>query len=182
MILGAVLAGGESRRFGSDKAAALLDGRALIDHALAALGPHCDALVVVGRDWPGVRGVPDRPAPGLGPLGGLNAALHHGADIGAEAVLTLGCDTPAVPHALLAMLAMLAARGDAAFVDGLPIIGIWPVRHAALLDHFVATDPRRSMRGWATACDAVALDAPSLANINTPGDLDSVLRDRPPPC
>lgn len=179
MILGAVLAGGESRRFGSDKAAALLDGRPLIDHALAALELHCDALVVVGREWPGVAGVPDRPGPGLGPLGGLNAALHHGAGMGADAVLTLGCDTPAVPHALLAML---AKRGDAAFVGGLPIIGIWPVRHAALLDHFVATDPRRSMRGWAAACGAVSVDAPPLANINTPGDLDTVLRDRPPPC
>src|SRR3546814_5673419 len=55
--LGAVLAGGRSSRFGSDKALAMLGGRTLLDHAQAALRPHCDALIVVGRgeglaDWP----------------------------------------------------------------------------------------------------------------------------------
>src|SRR3546814_3555756 len=38
--LGAVLAGGRSSRFGSDKALAMLGGRTLLDHAQAALRPH----------------------------------------------------------------------------------------------------------------------------------------------
>jgi molybdopterin-guanine dinucleotide biosynthesis protein A len=72
-ILGAVLAGGRSSRFGSDKAMAMLDGRPLIDHAIAA-GPHCAAVVVCGRDHPGHVCLADRPAPDMGPLGAINAA------------------------------------------------------------------------------------------------------------
>ncbi|WP_315761210.1 molybdenum cofactor guanylyltransferase [Sphingomonas sp. Y38-1Y] len=168
MILGAVLAGGRSSRFGGDKGAALFEGRALIDHALAALTPHCGALVVVGREWPGVASVPDRPLPDLGPLGGLAGALHHAQAIGARAVLSVGCDTPAIPAALLADL---AARPGPTLVETLPIIGIWPAGLSAQLDAFVATDPRRSMRGWAAACGAAFVEAPPLANINTAGDL-----------
>ncbi len=169
MILGAVLAGGRASRFGSDKGAAWFEGRALIDHALAALARHCGGLVVVGREWPGVPSVPDRPTPDLGPLGGLAGALHHAQVIGAGRVLTLGCDTPLVPDALLADL---AARDTPAFLEDLPVIGIWPASLSPRLDAFVATDPRRSVRGWAARCGAEALAAPPLPNINTPADLD----------
>ena len=49
-ILGAILAGGQARRFGSDKAQALWRGRRLIDHVADALGSQTTALVVCGRD------------------------------------------------------------------------------------------------------------------------------------
>ena len=48
MILGAVLVGGRSSRFGSDKAQARWNGRALRDHAAAAIAGHVDAVVAVG--------------------------------------------------------------------------------------------------------------------------------------
>jgi molybdopterin-guanine dinucleotide biosynthesis protein A len=80
MILGAVLAGGQSSRFGSDKALAELDGRTLLARAVEALQAQCDAVVVVGREDAPVPTLPDRPRPGMGPLGGIAAALHHAAD------------------------------------------------------------------------------------------------------
>jgi len=49
MILGAVLAGGQSSRFGSDKALAALGGRTLLERAVASLETHCDGVIVVGR-------------------------------------------------------------------------------------------------------------------------------------
>src|SRR3546814_5020197 len=73
LTLGAVLAGGRSSRFGSDKALAMLGGRTLLDHAQAALRPHCDALIVVGRG----EGLADWPQPDMGPLGGVAGALRH---------------------------------------------------------------------------------------------------------
>src|SRR3546814_14674685 len=93
-LLGAVLAGGRSSRFGSDKALAMLDGRTLLDHAAAALGAHVETVVICGRHVPGMTGLADRPAADMGPVGGLNAALHHAAAQGYDAVLTKGCDVP----------------------------------------------------------------------------------------
>lgn len=76
-----VLAGGSSRRFGSDKLAALLpDGRSVLDHCLLGM-PSAWALVVVGpsRVVPAevsarVRFVQEAP-PGGGPLAGVAAGL-----------------------------------------------------------------------------------------------------------
>src|SRR3546814_12901702 len=91
--LGAVLAGGRSSRFGSDKALAMLGGRTLLDHAQAALRPHCDALIVVGRG----EGLADWPQPDMGPLGGVAGALRHAASEGFAQLLTAPVDCFRLP-------------------------------------------------------------------------------------
>ncbi len=164
-LLGAVLAGGAARRFGSDKALALFDGKPLIDHVLAALASETEAQIVTGRDWPAGTGIPDRPAPGLGPLGGLNAALRHATAHGFDAVLCAGCDLPALPAGLAARLAP-----GPAYVIGQPTIGLWPVALAPLLAAHLDSGGR-SLHGWATAAHARGIDIGTLPNINTPADL-----------
>jgi molybdopterin-guanine dinucleotide biosynthesis protein A len=123
-LLGVVLAGGKSRRFGSDKALAVLDGRPLIEHALAALS-GCDAVMVAGREWPGVHALPDRPASDLGPLGGLNAALYHAARQGFTHVATLPVDCPTLPPDWRAQLGV-----GPAYAIGQPLVGLWPAELA----------------------------------------------------
>lgn len=167
-LLGAVLAGGQARRFGSDKALALLDGKALIVHAIDRLAVQVERVVICGRAQDDGTGLSDRPVAGLGPLGGLCAALYHGADNGFDAVVSVGCDTPLLPDD---MVAQLMAAGAAAYVADLPIIGLWPTALAQRLEAHLAGDDR-SMRGWARAVDArpVALASP-IANINRAEDL-----------
>ena len=165
VILGAVLAGGRSRRFGSDKAQALLDGRSLLENARAAIAPHVDAVVVCG----GPDGLPDRPVSGLGPLGGLNAALHHALAIGASGVLTTGCDTPVFPEA-----AARALIGDGpAVLEGHRLLGYWPVGLADDLDAHLAESDDRSIRAWMARVGArvAPFAGAPLPNINTPADL-----------
>ncbi|WP_426163213.1 molybdenum cofactor guanylyltransferase [Sandarakinorhabdus sp. DWP1-3-1] len=164
-ILGAVLAGGRSSRFGSDKALAPFDGRPLIDHVIAALAAQADTVVVIGRDWPRQPHIHDRPAPGLGPLGGLCAALHHAAATGHDAVLAAGCDLPRLPADLGAALAPGPAH-----VLGQPTVGLWPSTLAAALDAHLAGGGR-SLHGWAAHCNARVVDLGPLPNINTPADL-----------
>ena len=91
-----VLAGGESRRFGTDKLAADLDGRPLLDATLASV-PAGLPVVVVGPERPVVREVafaredPPGGGPGAALVAGLEAALSQGADV----VVTLPGDAPA---------------------------------------------------------------------------------------
>jgi len=170
-ILGAILAGGHSRRFGSDKALALLAGVPLLDHVRRRLAAQCETVVVVGRDWPGLISVPDRPAPGLGPLGALAGALHHAAHHAYDAVLTSGCDLPDLPTDLRNILA-----DGPAVIAGQPLLGLWPVNLLDGLDRHLAATTDRSMRGWIAASGArtISLDRP-VANINRPGDLSALM-------
>ena len=174
MILGAILAGGKSRRFGSDKAVALVDGRPLLDHVAAALGAQSDALIVCGRDWAGMTGVSDRPAPDQGPLGGLCAALHHARAHGFDTVLTAGCDILPLPANLPALLGAASV-----VVAGQPLIGLWRADLADRLDHHLAAPTDRSMRGWIAASGArtIVLDT-IFHNFNTPDDLAAFTQDR----
>lgn len=50
-LLGAILAGGRSRRFGTDKAVAQWNGAPLLAHCVAALSPQVDHVVLCGREW-----------------------------------------------------------------------------------------------------------------------------------
>ncbi|WP_166747783.1 molybdenum cofactor guanylyltransferase [Sphingomonas aerolata] len=163
-ILGVVLAGGRSSRFGSDKAQALLAGRRLADHARALLRPHVDDAVVAGRD--GL--IRDLPGPDLGPLGGIAGALHHAAGLGYTSVLTIACDVPALPDGLLAAL----ARRAPAFCPDAPVLGHWETASAAALIAHIESSPRRSVRGWAEAIGALPIPAHGvIPNINTPEDM-----------
>lgn len=75
-VTAVVLAGGTSRRFGSDKLAADLDGSTVLDHLLDRL-PAEWAVVCVGAERAttrAVRWVREDP-PGGGPLSGIAAAV-----------------------------------------------------------------------------------------------------------
>lgn len=167
--LGAILAGGQARRFGSDKALAQLDGVPLIERALAALAPQVDALLVCGRPWAAHRWVADRPQAGLGPLGGIAAALRFAADAGFDWVVTSACDVPMLPADLVARL---AAGEGAAFVTGLPVVARWPAAASGALDQWLAEDRSRAVRAFAAHIGAPAVTLPRVPdNINTPADL-----------
>lgn len=172
LLLGAILAGGQARRFGSDKAQALYEGARLIDRVAAALGAQCESVVVCGREEPGFTCIPDWPEPSLGPLGGLAAALRHAEAGGFTHVLSAGVDAPDLPHDISALLA-----GDgAAIVESQPVVGLWPVAVFPALEAFLR-EGGRSLYRCADAIGArrVELAAP-LMNVNRPEDLD------PPRC
>lgn len=167
MILGAVLAGGRSTRFGSDKALAELDGRTLIARAVEALEGQCDAVVVVGREEAPAPTLPDWPRADMGPLAGVAAALHHAHDAGYEAVLTCAVDSMGLTDTTLAELSPAPA-----YCESQPVIGLWPTTASATLDALLESDGRHSMKAFAARIGArpVALAA-NPSNINTPADL-----------
>lgn len=179
-MLGAVIAGGRSSRFGSDKAVAILDGRALIDHAVAVLRPYVTDVVLCGRTWNGMTALAD-PVPDLGPLGGIAAALTYAESHGFDSVLTIACDMPEVPREVIDRL----LAHSASYCTSAPILGHWPAHFAAPLYAYVCASEdaftlnsgphdkqsRLSIRHWADSICARPIGARALRNINTPADL-----------
>jgi molybdopterin-guanine dinucleotide biosynthesis protein A len=155
--LGAIIAGGKATRFGSDKAAASLNGTALIEHVAD----------VCGRAWPGMDWVEDRPFADMGPLGGLNAALHYAQQNGFDAVVTAGCDV--VP---VAQFPIDGPSERAIYIDGHYLFGVWPVALAPLLDRHLRHQDNLSMRNWIAVSGAQAItSADVFHNLNTPREL-----------
>lgn len=79
MIAGAVLAGGQSLRFGKNKALQKFRGKRFIDLAIESLRPYCDPVMIVANEIEpyldtGAMLVRDI-IPQMGPLGGIYTAL-----------------------------------------------------------------------------------------------------------
>lgn len=167
MILGAVLAGGRSTRFGSDKALAVLDGQTLIARTVALLARQCSAVVVVGREQAPAPCIPDWPAPGMGPLGGLAAALRHARDNGFTDVLCISVDAVGLDDRLLGR--MFPAPS---FVESQPVIGLWPADAADTVEAILRGSGKHSLRALVEATGARDVTLPrNPANINSPDDL-----------
>ncbi|MGH8927112.1 MAG: molybdenum cofactor guanylyltransferase [Acidimicrobiia bacterium] len=99
-MIGVVLAGGESRRMGTDKALAQVGGRSMISWVADALARACDRVLISGRPqgWEGHPGLGD-PSDARGPLAGLLAALELG-----EPVTLVAVDQPWVRFETLSKL------------------------------------------------------------------------------
>lgn len=163
--LGAVLAGGRSSRFGSDKALAMLGGRTLLDHAVAALAPHCDAVVVVGRE-----DVADWPRADMGPLGGIAGALIHAEDRGFGQVVTAPVDCVRLPADLRALL-----EPGPACLETQPVIGLWPVSALGELRAMLEDGSDLAVRAYARRIGARAVASDFVPpNINSTADLESL--------
>ena len=98
--LGALLAGGSSRRMGTPKAALLLDGRSLAAWSLRALSAAAPETVQIGGDCLEDVAIPIWPdhKPDCGPIGGLETALVAATG---RPVVVCAIDMPFVPAALL---------------------------------------------------------------------------------
>lgn len=121
--LGAILAGGESRRYGSPKALAEVGGARIVDRVVAALRRVTPDLALLANE-PGLfedLDLPTRPdvRPGLGALGGIHTGLLWARAEGRPGILAVACDMPFPSVALLERLRAEAwpepgGAGDAA--------------------------------------------------------------------
>jgi molybdenum cofactor guanylyltransferase len=173
--LGAILAGGRSSRFGSDKAEFVVDGMVLLDHVATAMRPHVAQVAVIGRDWPGLVSIADYPATGLGPLGGVCGALRYAAAEGFDGVLLTGCDMLPLPFDAI------LGKDTAMVIEEQPLIGWWPVSFAAPLAEWLGSPGNRSVYKW---IDTIGAERISLSvrvhNLNTREDVIHWIENQSP--
>ncbi|NGM44162.1 molybdenum cofactor guanylyltransferase [Rhodobacter sp. SGA-6-6] len=181
-IFGIILAGGEGRRMGADKALVPLAGRPLLAHVRHRLEPQVEALAISANGDPARLarfGLPvladDQP---LGPLSGILAGLRWAAGQGADALVSAPVDAPFLPGDLTPRL-ILAADGPHLAIARAgerlhPAFGLWPVSLAPTLADFLASGAKPKMMDFAAAHHAAIAAFPddgAFANLNTPQDL-----------
>ena len=178
-----ILAGGKSRRFGSDKAAAMIGGRRLIDLMVERIEVQTGGPIIINTPPPGPREMknidvlPDRLSGAFGPLSGLLAAMCWAHEQGFDSVVTTPVDTPLLPLNFIARLVEQGAPAIARSDSGShPLHGVWPTRlHEALERNIL--DGMRAARAWADACNAAEVSFPlqdgmdPFFNVNTQADL-----------
>ncbi|CAA9296202.1 MAG: hypothetical protein AVDCRST_MAG89-148 [uncultured Gemmatimonadetes bacterium] len=180
--LGAILAGGASRRFGAPKALASVGGRRIVDRARDALSRVADPVVVIAND-PTLfadLGLPLRPddVPGLGALGGIRTALRWAREMDRTGALVVACDMPFVSARLLRALAERAASAD---VDAVvpesggrrgiePLCAWYSVRCLAEADRMLADGERQAFR-LADRVRAERIPIDEVRRIGDPGIL-----------
>lgn len=134
LTIGILLAGGLSRRFGSPKAFAKIDGEFFYEHAYRALDRVCDDVIIVSRpellsrfpteydvitdlDW----------IAGKGPLAGIFSGMTAKK---ADKYVVLPCDMPFIgPTETIKLVALADKKADITTVwnrnERIPLFSIW---------------------------------------------------------
>lgn len=176
--LGVILAGGASRRFGAPKALVVVGGQRIVDRVLHALAGAVPEVVINTNDAALYGGldrvvVPDR-HPGIGPLAGIHAALHHAVTNGWPGALVVACDLPFVTADVLRSIVRRAAVSPADAVvpeshgrhGAEPLCAFYSVDCLPAVEAMIAEGERRAH----TLLRRVRTDRVPLAELRSAGD------------
>lgn len=184
--VGILLAGGQSRRFGSPKAFATHEGHSFYRYSLNALSPFCDEVVVVALSE-FTQYFPDdvyvttdlNEFAGMGPLAGILSAMDK---MEADRYIVLPCDMPFIEAGVIEKLLELH-EGDisAVTIDGKrhPLVSIWnanvkPTIKQALRDgnrRVMLVQEQHNIR-WIEGALLTATPEIAFKNVNTPCELE----------
>ena len=161
-IMGAILAGGLSRRMGGeDKILLKLGNRTLLEHCVLRLNKQTP-IVVINANGDETRLPPcgkpvisDIIADNAGPLAGVHALMHYAQKTNNNIthIATIAADTPFFPDNLVSEF-IQNADGMEAIVIGLsdgnrhPVFGLWPVALYEPLDAFLTKGDTRKVMAF----------------------------------
>jgi molybdopterin-guanine dinucleotide biosynthesis protein A len=196
-LIGAVIAGGLSTRYGSPKALARVHGVRVVDRVTGALQASVDRVVAIVNDAAlGAQiDLPQRAdiLRDVGALAGVHAALLWARELGATGIVAVGCDMPFVSARLLRGLISLhtTGGGDVTIPESEGRRGVEPLcacYGAACIDAIeraVARDDSRMIGFFEDVrvtrmplAEVRTFGDPAVLfrNINTPADLDAAER------
>lgn len=168
-----ILAGGESSRFGTDKAFAKWEGKPFLARVAAAVQPVADQMIVLAplgargleyaRLAPGATIIPDR-QPHAGPVAALKGAiaLAQGAT-----VLVVPVDAPGLPTGLARRLVALCEENGRPTVAQAPQGRLWSLFAIASLQLRERLASAKRLEDLLADAEGVETDAAGL-NVNEP--------------
>jgi molybdopterin-guanine dinucleotide biosynthesis protein A len=200
-LAGVVLAGGESRRMGRDKATLPYPGPVLVpsgpagahgaativEYVLGVVAQRCEPVFVLaapGQPLPVLRAAILRDElRGLGPLPATGRGLRAAAEAGARFAFVCAVDMPRLTVELIDELVRLAVETNAEVVspwDGRShyLAAVYRTDLADRIDALVAAGERK-MSALIDASDAqqiVLPDSRALTNVNTDADLRALVQ------
>ena len=193
--LGAILAGGASRRFGSPKGLATVCGQTIVERVREVLAEAVGDVVLIANDAAlysglGIRIRPDQ-KPGAGPVAGIDAALRWAREEGRPGALVVACDMPFLSPAALRLLVERGADADAVAAgtppggERPPMCAYFRVSCLPAVERVLASDDRSVRRllalvstEWVSSTEIARHCDPErmFFNVNTPDDLAAAER------
>ena len=190
-IIGIILAGGQSRRFGDgDKFFRKLNGKSLIDHVIERLQPQTDDLVINSNSdanlflEQGLTVVPDTIQGFAGPLAGILTGmewvLRNKPQY--EWIATFPSDAPFIPHNCVKEMRLCAKMENTDIVCTAsgqrthPVCALWRIDLAADLRKVMINEGLRKIDLWTARHQLSIIKFPDhpydpFFNINRPEDM-----------
>jgi molybdenum cofactor guanylyltransferase len=187
-ILGAIIAGGKSKRMGTEKALVKLGPKTLITCVIDRLSPQVEDIVINANgdtkrfEFLEFDIIPDIETEIDTPLAGIHAALSYAEEEGYDAVVTVPADSPFIPYDLVKKLAgTKAAFANSKGQDHF-LTGFWPVKLLPNLE--VEMHKSNRVQDWVFKINAAKVnwradDYDPFMNINTPADMTAAMKILP---
>ena len=178
-ILGVVLAGGKSKRFGEDKSKVKLNGKTLLDHTLDKIKSKFNKILIVSnnnitKDYITIK---DCIVGQLGPLAGVLSAMKwvKKNNYSYKWIITFPCDTPFFSTSIIDKFIEATRSNDSLlyFVKSEKkrhnVFGLWSLKLIEILEKDIIENNYRKVEKWA---DKIGV---KIININYDEDRKSVV-------
>ena len=184
-ILGVILAGGKSKRFGEDKSKVMLNGKTLLEHTLDKIKSKFNLILIVSnkktfKDHITINDCVDGQ---LGPLVGVLSAMKwiKKNNYNYKWIATFPCDTPFFDISIIDKFTEASMSNDSQlyFVKSEDkrhnIFGLWSINLIEILEKDIIENKYRKVEKWANKIGVKTIDMSyremdPFFNINTQED------------
>jgi len=192
--LGVLLAGGQSRRFGSPKAFATYKGKEFWEYSLQALKSSTESQAIIShpsliekfKKQTNIKVLYDDPiVQGKGPLAGIYTAMK---DEKAEWFVFLSCDIPLITDKVLSTLLTYRSEGAKIIIPKIngklhPLIGIYHYSIQSVVEKQLLNNELKVMSlfekvpVYYVLQHQLGVESKIFSNINSPNDYVEILKN-----
>ena len=185
-ILGVVLAGGKSKRFGEDKSEVKLGDKTLLEHTLDKIKSKFNTIIIVSNNKiiKNYITIKDCIEGQLGPLVGALSAMKwiKKNNYSYNWIITFPCDTPFFNISIIDKFIKVSKLNDSLLYFAKSaekrhnIFGLWSVKLIETLEKDIIENNHRKVEKWANKIGVKTVNIPydnidPFFNINTKDDL-----------